>query len=259
MSAPGQGPEKSTGVGGPAQAQSGTDHLNQPPILTVENVSLGYGRRTVLSGISFAVRQGSITAVYGHNGAGKTTIFRGLAGFLRPSAGTIHFAGTDVSKLDAPKRARLGLRYVPQMHGVFPALTVRENLNVGRAMGGGQQNFDQALELFPDLTKKLNDKAGTLSGGQRQMLAISMALIGDPTVLLLDEPSTGLAPVLVDQVLSALHQLHNTTGLTIMIVEQNIAKTQLIATDVMVVQLGDIVFTGTPSELEAHPDVTSLL
>jgi branched-chain amino acid transport system ATP-binding protein len=230
-----------------------------PPTVRVSNATLGYNHRTVLKNLSLDVAAHSITALYGHNGAGKTTLLNAIAGFIKPTAGNILINGNDVTRLDAPRRARSGIRLVPQGEGIFPNLTVAENLAVAHQNSGTPTSVDELLEVFPDLSSKMPVPAGGLSGGQRQMLAIAMALVDSPHLLLLDEPSTGLAPVLVDQVFSTLRALHDSTGVTILVAEQNFSKTQLIADDAVVVQLGSVVFTGTSQELDAHSDLLSLM
>jgi branched-chain amino acid transport system ATP-binding protein len=202
----------------------------------------------------------SITALYGHNGAGKTTLLNGLAGFIKPTTGSIHISGTEVTRLDAHRRARsAGIRLVPQDEGIFANLTVSENLAVAHQASTTPVSVDELLAIFPHLSGKMGVPAGGLSGGQRQMLAIAMALVDSPSLLLLDEPSTGLAPVLVDQVFSALRTLYERTGVTILIAEQNFSKTQLIADDAIVIQLGKVVFTGAAKKLNQHSDLLSLM
>ena len=191
-------------------------------ILNVENVVSGYGSMEVLHDLSLEVEEGKIVAVLGPNGAGKTTLLRAIFGVINPWKGKIYFKEEDISALPPERVARIGMCYAPQEENIFPSLTVQENLEMGAFIrkDDWQPRLEEIYELFPDLTDRRKSRAGELSGGMRQMLAIGRALMLNPELLLLDEPSTGLAPFLVDDIFNRIKKL-NEQGVTILLVEQN--------------------------------------
>jgi branched-chain amino acid transport system ATP-binding protein len=215
------------------------------PALELDGVRASYGARTVLEGFSLSLAPGEIVALLGHNGAGKTTALRVAAGLKAPSAGKVRMLGRDVGRLNASARARSGLALVPEgVRGIFPTLTVRQNLETARPASSEHGNeLDELLEeAFGDvLVARANQVAGSMSGGQRQMLAISIALRRHPSVLLLDEPSTGLAPVIVDRIFGVVGELPARTGTSVLVVEQDVSAALRIATRVQVIQTGRLV------------------
>jgi ABC-type branched-subunit amino acid transport system ATPase component len=191
-------------------------------ILRLDNVISGYGSMEVLHGLSLEVEEGQIVAVLGPNGAGKTTLLRSIFGVINPWKGQIFFRDEEISGYHPEKAARVGICYVPQEENIFPSLTVQENLEMGAFIreDAWQPRLEEVYEFFPQLTDRRQSRAGELSGGMRQMLAIGRALMLNPQLLLLDEPSTGLAPFLVDQIFERIQTL-NKQGMTILLVEQN--------------------------------------
>ena len=194
-------------------------------ILRVENVVSGYGSMEVLHGLSLEVEEGHIVSMLGPNGAGKTTLLRTIFGILRPWKGKIYYKGEGISGLPPERIARMGMAYIPQEYNIFPSLTVQENLEMGAFIREDDilPRMEEIYELFPDLTDRRKSRAGELSGGMRQMLAIGRALMLNPELLLLDEPSTGLAPFLVDAIFERVEKL-NEQGVTVFLVEQNAPK-----------------------------------
>lgn len=191
-------------------------------ILEVENIVSGYGSMEVLHDVSLEVGQGDIVCVLGPNGAGKTTLLRSIFGVVPPWRGKVNFRGEDISGYPPEKVARIGISYVPQDENIFPSLTVQENLEMGAFIreDDWEPRLEEIYKLFPALTDRRASRAGELSGGMRQMLAIGRALMLNPELLLLDEPSTGLAPFLVDHIFERIKQL-NEQGVTVLLVEQN--------------------------------------
>ena len=220
--------------------------------LEVSGLQLGYGDLTAVWDASFEVREGSICALVGRNGAGKTTLLSGIAGLLPAKAGTVRLLGQDVGRQSTQKRVRNGLTLVQEGRRIFRSLTVQENLELGAfAQRGGERKalFDEMYERFPALAQRPGAKAGALSGGQQQMLAIAQALVSRPKVLLIDEPSAGLAPVIVDEVHAAIRQL-KADGLTIVLVEQLIEDVLgNIADDVVMLEGGRVVLSAPASSL----------
>ncbi|HEX3984705.1 MAG TPA: ABC transporter ATP-binding protein [Acidisoma sp.] len=213
-------------------------------ILSVEGISSGYDTGTVLRDVSIGMEQGEIVGVIGRNGAGKSTLMRTIIGLLLARQGAIHFANADLTKLRAEERARRGLGYVPQGRQIFPRLTVYENLRTGRFVGGGKAlDFDLIYATFPVLRERARQMAGTMSGGQQEMLAIARALIAGPSLLLLDEPSDGVQPSIVQEIGEALLMLNRTNGLTVLIVEQNLDLMQHVAQRAYVLDKGSIITT----------------
>ncbi|MEA2986227.1 MAG: urea transport system ATP-binding protein [Alphaproteobacteria bacterium] len=219
--------------------------------LGVESVTAGYGDITVLRDVSFAVPQGRVLGVLGRNGMGKTTLIRTLAGLIRPSRGRIRYDGEDVTDLPPHKRAERGLTTVVQGRGIFPKLTVRENLLMGRIATAKpkRDRTSEVLDYFPRLGERLGQLAGTMSGGEQQMLAIGRALMTDPRLMLLDEPSDGIMPTLVDQIARTLVDINRNEGLSIVIVEQNVPMVFKMAETCIVLEKGRLVVEGTKDEV----------
>jgi ABC-type branched-subunit amino acid transport system ATPase component len=190
--------------------------------LRMENVVSGYGSMEVLHGISLEVPEGKIVTILGPNGSGKTTILRTVFGEIRPKVGTVYYKDQDISGMPPDQVARLGISYVPQEGNIFAALTVQENLEMGAFLRKDdfRPRMEEIFQMFPEINPRRKSRAGELSGGMRQMLAIGRALMLNPEMLLLDEPSTGLAPFLVDQIFNKIQEL-NKTGVTVLLVEQN--------------------------------------
>ena len=228
--------------------------------LRVRGLRAGYGRLEVLHGVELEVPEGELVAVIGANGAGKTTVLRAVSGLLPVTSGTVHLAGRDVTGLGPERLAAQGLAHVPENRLVFPTLTVADNLVLGaytrRRMPAAERDADRrrALELFPRLADRLEQAAGTLSGGEQQMLAIARGLMARPRVLVLDEPSVGLAPRLVTEIFTALGALRD-DGLTLLLVEQNARAAFVVADRAYVMDRGLVVMDGRPAELLDHPRV----
>jgi branched-chain amino acid transport system ATP-binding protein len=225
--------------------------------LGVSNVDSYYGDSHVLHGIGFALRAGGLLGLLGRNGAGKTTCMSTIMGFLRPRRGAINLFGENVAGLAPEMIARKGICLVPQGRRVFRSLTVAENLMVAaQTRDGGAWSLDRVFALFPRLKERHAQDAGSLSGGEQQMLAIGRALMGNPRVLLMDEPSEGLAPQIVAEVGRTIAQL-KAEGLSIVLVEQNIKLTLDLADDIVIVNTGAVVFQGTAAETQANTAVIS--
>jgi ABC-type branched-subunit amino acid transport system ATPase component len=194
-------------------------------MLDVSQVTAGYGRTMIVRDVSLAIRPGEIVAIVGRNGVGKTTLMQAIIGLLPLARGRISLDGTTISTAPANARARLGIGYVPQGRGVFPGLTVEENLEMGElinAQAGGSRPLDVAFQYFPRLAERRGQRAGTLSGGEQAMLAIGRVLVGQPSLMLLDEPSEGLQPNLVQQIGDDISRINAELGTTVLFVEQNI-------------------------------------
>lgn len=221
-------------------------------MLTLANVSAGYGRVEVLRDVSLRVEKGTVVTLLGANGAGKSTVMRAIAGHVKPSVGAITLHGEKISGLPAPQIVRRSLSLVPEGREVFTKLTVHENLKMGAytqkdaAQVAGDE--ERVLGLFPILKARLTQKAGTLSGGEQQMLAIGRALMSRPAVLLLDEPSMGLAPLLVREIFSIIREIHS-QGTTVMLVEQNAQMALAVADYAYVLETGKVVREGPAAEL----------
>ncbi|MGY1698625.1 ABC transporter ATP-binding protein [Geodermatophilus sp. SYSU D00766] len=229
------------GTGGGARAAA--------PVLEVEGLSAAYGPVRALDGVSLQAEAGRITAVLGANGAGKTTLLRTISGLVRPTAGRVVLGGEDVTRAQVEAMVTKGMSHVPEGRGVIAELTVDENLRVGSLFRGkvGKDEFDRVYDFFPRLVERRDNPAHTLSGGERQMLVIGRALLAQPRLLLLDEPSLGLAPRIVAQIFALLRNLVDSEGLSVLLVEQN-ARSALSVADVgVVLNLGRVVVTD-----EAH-------
>jgi branched-chain amino acid transport system ATP-binding protein len=227
-------------------------------LLQVRGVDAGYGEVQVLFGVSLVVREGEIVTLLGSNGAGKTTTLRCICGLIAPQKGELIFAGQPLSAVPASERAGLGIALVPEGRELWPQLTVRENLELGaygkRARPLSRKNLERVHSLFPRLLERKSQLAGSLSGGEQQMLAIGRALMSDPRLLLLDEPSLGLAPIVVDQMFEAIRQLHR-GGMTLLLVEQNLVAALEIATRGYVIETGRVRLEGEAAALRNDPGI----
>jgi branched-chain amino acid transport system ATP-binding protein len=221
------------------------------PLLRLEGVHTHIGRYHILHGVDLDVRSGRLTMLLGRNGAGKTTTLRTILGLWRASAGRIHFDGEPIEALDTPSVARLGIAYVPETMGIFGQLTVRENmlLATGR-VGFDEGRLDWILELFPALRQKWDNAAGSLSGGQKQMLAVARAIVEPRRLLVVDEPTKGLAPAIIEHIIEAFLRLKETET-TILLVEQNFHMARSVGDDVAVMDDGRIVHRGAMADLAA--------
>ena len=227
-------------------------------LLEVKNLEVYYGVICALKGISFEVNEGEIVSLIGANGAGKTTMMQSVVGLIPKKNGTVFFDGQDITKTPCHKIVSLGMTQVPEGRRIFQELSVYENLMMGAYTVKDQQKFKEDIEgiyqRFPRLAERRNQIAGTLSGGEQQMLAMSRALMSHPKLLMLDEPSMGLAPILVDQIFSIIKEL-NDTGTTILLVEQNANKALEIADRAYVLETGNITLSGTGIELAQSDEV----
>jgi branched-chain amino acid transport system ATP-binding protein len=223
-------------------------------VLAMTGVTAGYGAKTVISDVTFALEPGQILALLGHNGAGKTTTLRTIMGLLPPKSGDVIFDGQPINRLGVAERVALGLRLLPEGRGIFPDLSVAENIDVVAARNvGTAAMFDipDVWRLFPILDERRATLAGSLSGGQQQMLALSLAILGTPRCLLLDEPSIGLAPNLVERMFQQVKEVCKSHAMTAVLVEQNVAAAMAIADRVIIMNNGQIVFDGSPDEARA--------
>jgi branched-chain amino acid transport system ATP-binding protein len=222
------------------------------PLLQLENITAYYGDLQALFGVSLRVFPGEIVTLIGANGAGKTTTLRVISGIKRPSAGSLRFAGQDVSRVPAHRMVELGISHVPEGRQVFPFMTVRENLSLGaytrRSRAHMKESMQEQLKLFPRLAERMNQLAGTLSGGEQQMVAIARGLMARPKLLLLDEPSLGLAPKVVDEVFEKIQKVRH-TGITMLIVEQNVVGGLSISDRGYVIQHGAVMMEDTAKNL----------
>ena len=221
-------------------------------MLKVENLDLYYGDAQALAGLSLEVPQGEIVAIVGANGAGKSSLIRTIAGIERPRAGRISFKGKDISGLESHQICNLGIGQVAEGRQVFPSLTVEENLEMGamlpRARSRSGQTMEEVFAMFPPLAERRDQVAGTMSGGEQQMLAIGRCLMGNPELIMFDEPSLGLAPTVVQEVLRTIRTLHE-KGLTILLVEQNVAVSLKLSQHAYVLENGRIVMSGSGAQL----------
>ena len=224
-------------------------HAAPSEMLEVVDLEVRYGAIRAIKGITFHVGEGEIVALLGANGAGKTTTQKTVSGMLRPSAGRISFLGQRIDGVPAHELIRLGICHVPEGRHVFPRMTVAENLEMGafRFKKIDQADLDRVLELFPRLLERFRQTSGTLSGGEQQMLAIGRALMGKPRLLLLDEPSMGLAPMVVAQIFTIIREI-NESGVTVLLVEQNAAQALSLADRGYVLETGELVLQGTGAD-----------
>jgi branched-chain amino acid transport system ATP-binding protein len=227
-------------------------------MLEIKDLHTYYGNIHALKGIALHVEQGEIVSLIGSNGAGKTTTLRTIQGLIRPREGKILFEGSPLESLSAQAIVRLGISQSPEGRLIFPRMTVQENLEMGafsrRDSLGIKSDLEKALHLFPRLRERINQKGGTLSGGEQQMLAIARAMMARPRLLLLDEPSMGLAPILVSQIFSIIRDI-NAQGTTILLVEQNARMALTVSHRGYVLQTGQIVLTGTAKDLQTNETV----
>jgi branched-chain amino acid transport system ATP-binding protein len=224
-------------------------------ILEVRGIDTYYGLGHILHDLSIAVDDGEVVALLGRNGAGKTTTMRSITGLTPPAQGEIRYKGANIAGLDPHQISRLGVALVPETRGIFSYLTARENLAIARRASSRWQ-MDHVLDRFPRLRERLDSKGRSLSGGEQQMLAIGRALMTGPDLLLLDEPSQGLAPLVVDAVMSTIRELKN-ERVSMLLVEQNAEMALQLADRVYVIDHGSIVFEGTPARLRADRQTTS--
>jgi branched-chain amino acid transport system ATP-binding protein len=227
-------------------------------MLEVRDLQVAYGAAPALWGVSLDVRDGELLCVVGPNGAGKTTLINTIAGILRARAGRIVFDGQDITQLAPHRFCEAGIAIVPEGRRLFTGMSVLENLELGSylpaAKSHRKQSLDAALELFPVLHEKLASPAGELSGGQQQMVAIARALMARPRLLLLDEPSLGLSPLIVHDMFAAIRRI-NATGVSVLVVEQNVAMAMDVSTRAYVLEEGRVVAEGSPDELLARPEI----
>ncbi|OOY23912.1 ABC transporter ATP-binding protein [Thioclava sediminum] len=217
--------------------------MRKDVLLDVIELNAGYGGKPVLQGVDFQVREGEIVAVIGRNGVGKSTLMKTLIGLLSTDKGSINLDGASIDLLSAHKRARKGIGYVPQGRDVFPRMTVLENLLVGESIAGKSTpgKVDEIYRYFPILKERADQRAGTMSGGQQQQLAIGRVLMGDPSMILLDEPSEGIQPNIVQDIARIMVELNRETGVTVVFVEQNVDMIRAMAQRCYVMDKGRIV------------------
>ncbi len=223
-------------------------------VLRLSGLAAGYGPKTVISDVSFALEPGQILAFLGHNGAGKTTTLKAIMGLLPSRGGDVQFDGKSIQRLDVADRVALGLRLLPEGRGIFPDLSVEENVDVVAARNvdaGAMFDIPAVYKLFPVLQERRTTRAGSMSGGQQQMLAMSLAILGSPRCLLLDEPSIGLAPNLVERMFEQVRDVCKSHAMTAVLVEQNVAAAMKIADRVIIMNNGQVVFDGLPDEARA--------
>jgi branched-chain amino acid transport system ATP-binding protein len=229
-------------------------------LLEVKNLCVNYGHIEAIRDITFGVEEGTITTLIGANGAGKTTTLKTLSGLRKVRDGSVWFEGKDITTIPPYERVMMGISQSPEGRGCFPGMTVRENLDMGayvrkdRKTAAYQQDLDRVLELFPRLQERISQQAGTMSGGEQQMLAIGRALMARPRLILLDEPSMGLAPKLIQQIFSIITEI-NEQGTTVLLVEQNAAQALKRAHNAHILETGEIVRSGTGSELSGDSSV----
>ena len=226
--------------------------------LDVHNLEVSYGQARALNGVSFSVPSGSLNAVVGANGAGKTSLVRAIAGMLRPSGGQVLFNGVDITGLESSETCELGIGQVAEGRQIFPTLTIDENLQLGSALRRSSRdyavNLERVFDLFPRLVERRNQIAGTLSGGEQQMLAIGRCLMSNPIFIMFDEPSLGLSPLMVELVFNAILKLKE-SGMTILLIEQNVAESLAHADFATVLESGKVVLAGTATDVAGNDGV----
>jgi branched-chain amino acid transport system ATP-binding protein len=236
--------------------------MSAAPLLAATALAAGYGKKEVVRGIDLAIAEREVVIVLGHNGAGKTTLMRALFGLVAPRAGRVIFGARDVTGRRPSENVSDGLAFIPQGHGIFRTLSVRDNLELGAFALKERHRLPERLEtvfaLFPVLAERARQMGGTLSGGQQQMLAIGMALMHAPRLMILDEPSLGLAPNLVDKVMEAIRTVNQRFGTTILMVEQNVRSTLPIADRVCVLKTGLKIYDGPPGPLHDRVELMKL-
>ena len=225
-------------------------------MLKIDDIHVYYGAIHAIKGVSFEVGEGEIVALIGANGAGKSTILKTVSGLMHPRSGNISFCGEDIGRTDAYKLLRTGLAHVPEGRRIFQQMTVQDNLEMGAFIHKevNKDDLERVFNYFPRLKERRKQIAGTLSGGEQQMLAMSRALMSRPKLMMLDEPSMGLAPILIDQIFEIIKQLHK-DGTTILLVEQNASKALEIADRAYVLETGKVILSGTGKELASSDEV----
>jgi branched-chain amino acid transport system ATP-binding protein len=229
------------------------------PLLEIHGLRSGYGRIRILDGVELSVGEGCILGILGHNGMGKTTLLRTLVGQVKATEGSIFFAGNDLVKCKPYERARLGLGYVPQRREIFPELSALENLRMGMTRHRNDQALDEVLGYFPSLIPLLDRPGKGLSGGQQQLLALARCLVGRPKLLMLDEPTEGIQPSIIEEIASLLPVLRDKFGLTVLLVEQDLHFISAVASQVSIIQKGRIVKQLDPHELSNHDIIDTYL
>ncbi|GJD48567.1 High-affinity branched-chain amino acid transport ATP-binding protein LivF [Methylobacterium crusticola] len=229
-------------MGGPQSRPPGGEPRTGEPLLAVAGLHAGYGRIPILGGVSLGVGAGEFVGILGHNGMGKTTLLRTLMGYLPATAGTVALAGRPITALSPTARARAGMGYVPQGREIFPALSVRENLRMGclLARAGEEATIAEILETFPRLKAYLDRPGGALSGGEQQLLALARCLCGGPRIVLLDEPTEGIQPSIIEELVETLGAIGRARGLTVLLVEQNLGFISALSNRVLILQKGVI-------------------
>ena len=223
-------------------------------MLEVSELAAGYGRIPILGGVSFSVARGEFVGILGHNGMGKTTLLRALMGYIPATAGRVVLEGADITWIEPYRRARAGMGYVPQGREIFPGLSVRDNLRMG-AVGRPKDEagaIESVLETFPRLKPLIDRPGGALSGGEQQLLAIARCLAGNPRLILLDEPTEGIQPSIIDEIAETLLGLRSKGELTMILVEQNLDFIATLSERVLIIQKGAIVHSAEPDELHGH-------
>ncbi|NNE82107.1 MAG: ABC transporter ATP-binding protein [Silicimonas sp.] len=226
-------------------------------MLEVDTINSFYGKAHVLNDLSFSVDRGQVVALLGRNGAGKTTTMKSIMQMVVPETGRVSFLGQDITRKATHKVAKLGIGYVPEERRIFTDLTVMENMEVGRQPprdGAVTWTEDMLFDLFPNLAERRQNRGKALSGGEQQMLTIARTLMGNPSFVLLDEPSEGIAPVIVEQMVNVIRQL-KADGLTVLLSEQNLHFAQAVADAALIIEGGETKFHGTLEELNAHPEI----
>ncbi|MEQ8652710.1 MAG: ATP-binding cassette domain-containing protein [Kiloniellales bacterium] len=218
-------------------------------MLDVSELRSGYGRIPILDGVTFSMQPGEVVGILGHNGMGKTTLLRTLIGQIKATGGQISFDGARVTRMDMHRRSRAGMGYVPQGRDIFPQLSVLENLKMGEAVGKGESMIPQLLEYFSVLKELLDRPGGAISGGQQQILAIARCLATRPKLILLDEPTEGIQPSIVDLIAEKLAELKADLNLTVLLVEQDLSFIQSLANRVLIIQKGRIIAEINPDQL----------
>ncbi|MDR1948806.1 MAG: ABC transporter ATP-binding protein [Spirochaetaceae bacterium] len=227
-------------------------------MLEIRDLDFSYGSIRAVKGISMSIARGELVTLIGSNGAGKTTVLKNISGLLRPSGGSISYRGRDITQLPAHRHASMDLIHVPEGRQIFARMTVEENLRMGayfiRDRGEYKRRAEQALALFPPLARRRRQGAGSLSGGEQQMLAIARALMGNPQLLLLDEPSLGLSPIMTEQVFAVIGDLKQ-RGITILLVEQNAYEALRISDRAYILETGEITMAGRSADFINNPDI----